>query len=181
MSDDRAEELKRNILSPSQWIRILYMVFYAIACWVLTIVLSVIILVQMIISLITGSDNENLRTVGKKVSDYFHEMLDYLVYASNDKPWPFSDEGNRETGNDAASGTDSDEKSDVKSEVKSEEVNIESTSPVADDTGSDQDDEFADISFTDDADDQEQEPNDPADTNDNSSEAIDEEDDKETR
>ena len=36
MSDDRAEELKKNILSPSQWARILFMIIYGLVCWVLT-------------------------------------------------------------------------------------------------------------------------------------------------
>ena len=39
MSDDRVDEVKKNILSPSQWVRILYMVFYAVACWVLLFVI----------------------------------------------------------------------------------------------------------------------------------------------
>ncbi len=47
MNDVRTEELKRNILSLSQWIRILYMVFYAIACWVLTIIFAIIIIAQI--------------------------------------------------------------------------------------------------------------------------------------
>jgi hypothetical protein len=91
MSDDKTEEIKRNILSPAAWLRILYMVFYAVACWVLLFVLPVIIICQIIISLITGMDNSNLRDFGKALSDYFHQAMNYLLDASDEKPWPFSD------------------------------------------------------------------------------------------
>ena len=72
MTDDRVEEVKKNILSPSQWVRILYMVFYAVACWVSLIVLPVIIVCQVVISLISGEDNKNLREFGGKLSAYLH-------------------------------------------------------------------------------------------------------------
>ena len=135
MSDDKAEELKRNILSPYQWIRILYMAFYAVACWVLLFVLPVIIVCQVIISLITGDDNSNLRDFGKALSDYFHQAMNYLVYAIDEKPWPFSD---REDLGDAFSddGDDDDEP---------EEDETPAARPAAPRSG---DDVFDDISFT---------------------------------
>ena len=89
MSDDRVDEVKKNILSPSQWVRILYMVFYAVACWVLLFVIPIIIVCQVIIALITGTDNRNLRDFGARLSAYFHSALDYLLYVNDKKPWPF--------------------------------------------------------------------------------------------
>ena len=113
MSDDKAEEIKRNILSPAQWIRILYMAFYAVACWVLLFVLPVIIVCQIIISLITGIDNRNLRDFGKALSDYFHQAMDFLVYASDDRPWPFTDgEDLGDAGFDADKDDDDDDDDD---------------------------------------------------------------------
>jgi len=89
MNDDRVDEVKKNILSPSQWVRILYMVFYAVACWVLLFVIPIIIVCQVIIALITGMDNRNLRDFGASLSAYFHSALDYLLYVNDEKPWPF--------------------------------------------------------------------------------------------
>ena len=137
MSDDRVEEVKKNILSPSQWVRILYMAFYAVVCWVLSIVLIVIIVAQVLISLITGGDNENLRTVGKRVSDYFHNLFNYLVYATDDKPWPFE-------ANEGASTV-------TQTDVVGGDAGEEYVSSGAKQAGGE--DVFADISFTDSADD----------------------------
>ncbi len=145
MNDVRTEELKRNILSLSQWIRILYMVFYAIACWVLTIILPVIIIAQILISLITGRNNENLRTVGKKIADYFYDMLNYLVYASEEKPWPFDDANNESS---VAKKSQADESLQTDSEWKTNEAPADEAKDQQEQAGDD--DVFADISFTDD-------------------------------
>ena len=133
MSDDKAEELKKNILSPYQWVRILYMAFYAVACWVLLLVLPVIIVCQVIISLITGDDNSNLRDFGKALSDYFHQAMNYLVYATDEKPWPFSE--GEDLGDAFSDSGDDDEPEDETPAARS----------AAQSSG---DDVFDDISFT---------------------------------
>jgi len=158
MQDDRAEELKQNILSPKQWIRILYMAFYAVTCWLLTIVLTVVIIAQVLISLITGRDNENLRTVGTRVATYFHELLKYLVYETNDRPWPFN-EGSGFPGEEHAATTPRSSES-VEDEPAESQVLPDPEEPAVDTTaestgnagtptpGETEDDVFRDISFT---------------------------------
>ncbi len=136
MTDDRVEEVKKNILSPSQWVRILYMVFYAVACWVTLVVLPVIVVCQVVISLISGEDNKNLREFGGKLSAYLHSALDYLLYVDETKPWPF-ESNEAEDLSDDAPATDSSPAADSASANES---------PAA---TSSADDVFADISFTD--------------------------------
>jgi len=135
MTDDRVEEVKKNILSPSQWVRILYMVFYAVACWVTLIVLPVIIVCQIVISLISGEDNKNLREFGGKLSAYLHSALDYLLYVDETKPWPF--ESNE--GDDL-----SDDPPDTYSSPAAASASANDTRAAA----TTADDVFADISFT---------------------------------
>ena len=132
MSDDRVDEVKKNILSPSQWVRILYMVFYAVACWVLLFVIPIIIVCQVIIALLTGMDNRNLRDFGGKLSAYFHSALDYLLYVNDEKPWPFVSEDDDDL-DDEFDSFSSEPKAAANNEKKSG------------------DDVFADISFTDNA------------------------------
>jgi len=145
MSDDRVEEVKKNILSPSQWVRILYMVFYAVACWVSLIVLPVIIVCQVVISLITGEDNKNLRDFGGKLSAYLHNALNYLLYVDETKPWPFES-------NDPDNDVD-DEPAAYSTSAAGPDSGYDETQARAGSTESREraDDVFADISFTDDA------------------------------
>jgi hypothetical protein len=146
MSDDKTEEIKRNILSASQWVRILYMAFYAIACWVvLVVVLPIIIACQILISLISGADNKNLREFGAALSDYLHQAINYLLYVSDHKPWPFDT-----VGKDEKSEASSEDLETAHPETVSAEVVPEAESePAQAETA---DDEYADISFTEDAD-----------------------------
>jgi hypothetical protein len=85
------DQVKQNILSGRQWLRMLFMAGYILASWVLTIVLLVTILVQTLIVLITGETNHNLRRFGILCGVFMHQIIHFLVYGSDDKPFPFSE------------------------------------------------------------------------------------------
>ena len=86
MSDDIVENLKE----PSQWLRIAFMIALAVALYDAGIVLTLLTIAQAIFSLLTGKDNENLRALGKDLSTYVHQILEFLTYNSELKPFPFS-------------------------------------------------------------------------------------------
>jgi len=56
----------------------------SIAMWVL-------VAVQFIFTLITGSDNRNLRSLGKSMTLFISQALEYLTYNTEQKPFPFAD------------------------------------------------------------------------------------------
>jgi len=87
MSDDIVENLKQ----PSQWLRIAFMLALAIALYVAGIVLTLLTIAQAVFSLLTGSDNQNLRALGRDLATYVKQILDFLTYNSETKPFPFSD------------------------------------------------------------------------------------------
>lgn len=86
MSDDIVENLKE----PSQWKRIGFMLVLAVALYISSMLLTILTLAQALFSLITGSDNVNLRTLGRDLSTYVKQILDFLTYNSEFKPFPFS-------------------------------------------------------------------------------------------
>jgi len=146
MSDDKTEEIKKNILSPSQWTRILFMVLYGLAWWLVTMLLIAIVVIQALISLVTGRDNEGLRDFGESLVDYLQQVLSFLVYATDDKPWPFAsdedddDEDERDYG--PTTSASNDDQVDDADDGSGESV---SNSPES----KNRDDVFADMSFTD--------------------------------
>src|SRR5690554_7505126 len=85
-----SDAVRDNILSPAQWLRILYMVIFAVVSWALGLVLTVLIVLQALFSLVTGKDNENLRELGGALSKYYYQILLYLTYKSDNKPFPFA-------------------------------------------------------------------------------------------
>jgi hypothetical protein len=86
MSDDVVENLKQ----PSQWLRIAFMLALAVALYVTGIILTLLIVAQVLFSLLTGRDNQNLREFGLDLTNYVQDILKFLTYSSEFRPFPFS-------------------------------------------------------------------------------------------
>lgn len=85
-----SDEIVDNLKKPSAWMRVLFMAGFVVALYVTGVVLLVIMLAQIIFSLLTGGDNQNLRRMGAGLSSYVSEILAYLTYNSELRPFPFS-------------------------------------------------------------------------------------------
>ena len=85
------EQLKSNLTSSKHWIRLLFMILFALALQVASIVMTVLVVVQFLFALITGNDNLQLRKFGDALSIFIFDTLQFLIYKSEEKPFPFAD------------------------------------------------------------------------------------------
>lgn len=85
------DQLKSNLTSKKHWSRLVYMVLFALFVYVAAFVVAVLIVVQFLFALVTGTDNRKLRQMGNGVAHYIHQSLLFLTYSSEVKPFPFSD------------------------------------------------------------------------------------------
>ena len=85
ITDEMVENLKR----PSAWLRVLFMAGFVVALYITGVILMVLTLAQIIFSLLTGSANTNLRGMGASLTTYVNQILLYLTYNSEIKPFPF--------------------------------------------------------------------------------------------
>ncbi len=85
------EQLKSNLTSSKHWFRLLFMIMFALLLQVALAVMWVLVGVQFLFALISGSDNRNLRKFGDSLSQFIFETIQFLTYNSEDKPFPFSD------------------------------------------------------------------------------------------
>ena len=87
----KLDDIVDNLSEANSWIRILLMVVFAA---MLYIILAPVILVMMIsqglFSLITGDNNSNLRMLGGSLNKYAFQILQFISYNSEDRPFPFS-------------------------------------------------------------------------------------------
>lgn len=91
MSDELLE-IVDNIKQPSVWIRVLFMVVFGIASYLLILPLIIILsIAQALFTLITGEPNENLRYFSGTLVLYVSQIIEFLTYLSEEKPFPFSD------------------------------------------------------------------------------------------
>lgn len=85
------EALKNRLSSRDIWARGLYMVFFAIAYSVAEIVLVAVVIFQFLAILITGQANGNALRLGRNLSTYIYEVLQFQTFNSEARPFPFAD------------------------------------------------------------------------------------------
>lgn len=85
------EELKRNLTSGNHWLRLLYMVLFAILLEIAGFVMLAVVVLQFLFSIITGGPNDNLRRLGDQIASYIYQTLQFLIYNTEEKPFPFSE------------------------------------------------------------------------------------------
>lgn len=91
MSDELLD-IVDNIKQPSVWIRVLFMAVFVVASYILLLPLIVIIsIAQALFVLITGKINENLRYFAATLELYVAQIIKFLMYLTELKPFPFSD------------------------------------------------------------------------------------------
>lgn len=86
------EESKSKVADANEWLRLLFMLLYAtVVFYVIKFIVAVILVVQFLSTLITGASLERLRVFSAQLSAYGYQILQYVSYNSDDKPFPFSD------------------------------------------------------------------------------------------
>ena len=74
------------------WIRIILMVVFAVVLYLaIPLVLLVLMIAQMLFVIITGESNANLRSLGIALSAYIFQIVQFMSYVTDVKPFPFSD------------------------------------------------------------------------------------------
>ncbi|MDZ7748915.1 MAG: HAD-IA family hydrolase [Halofilum sp. (in: g-proteobacteria)] len=82
-------DLKARLTARDKWLRLLYIVVYAIMFQVAEIVLGVTVVVHFVWTLFTGAPNANLRDFGQRLAEWLRQAVEYVTWASDARPWPF--------------------------------------------------------------------------------------------
>ena len=86
-----AEDYKQNMKEHSTWMRGLYIVLFMIIYSVTEIVISLVVIFQFLSVLLTRETNDKLLKLGLNLSTYIFQILNYMTFNSNERPYPFSD------------------------------------------------------------------------------------------
>jgi hypothetical protein len=77
---------RRNV-----WTRGLFMLLILLAIHVCGTVLFIVTLIQFVVMLLGETPNARLVAFGRSLGSYLKQCTHYLTYASEKKPFPFSD------------------------------------------------------------------------------------------
>jgi len=84
--------IEENIKSRSTWLRLLFMLGYYVIGTVATAVLSLVIVLGFFWVLFTGEKNSQLQQAGQAIAAYLYEIIRYLTFNIEDKPFPFGND-----------------------------------------------------------------------------------------
>ncbi len=71
--------------------RVFYTILFGIIGWITVWVFCCVVLIQFGFLLITGKVNNNLKEFNKEIGLFLFDMIKYLSFQTNQKPFPFRD------------------------------------------------------------------------------------------
>jgi hypothetical protein len=71
------------------WIRLLYLILYAVILNITEGITFIVAVVQFIFHLFTGKPNSRLAELGEGLAAYMREVVAFLTYHTNALPFPF--------------------------------------------------------------------------------------------
>ena len=86
-----SSEIKQHLKSQSTWLRGFFIIIFAFIYSIAEIVLAAVVFFQFLTTLFTGSKNERLLEFGNNLSTFIYQIVKYLTYNSDDKPYPFDE------------------------------------------------------------------------------------------
>lgn len=107
------QEIKGNLSNVNQWMRVAYMLLFGFILYFVMMVMWAVVVIQAIFALVTGKINENLAPFSNELSNYISQIVMFLTYNEEAKPFPFSRWGQAPVDVESATNdADSDEQDD---------------------------------------------------------------------
>lgn len=72
-------------------LRVVFMVLMGLAFYLSTTVLLALALVQLLLSIVSDAPNERLTHFGRALGRYLRQIAEYLSFAREEPPFPFSE------------------------------------------------------------------------------------------
>lgn len=85
-----SNSIRENVTRGDIWLRLIIMIVLGVAFNVAELVILAVSVFQFLVSLFTGEPNDHLTRFGRNLSRYIQQIIAYLSFASDDRPFPFS-------------------------------------------------------------------------------------------
>lgn len=83
-------DVKQNLRNVDSWLRGLFIVIFAIIFYFLIGIILLLVIFQFLTTVITGKLNNQLEKFSGVLTDYALQILQFVTYQSDLKPFPFS-------------------------------------------------------------------------------------------
>jgi hypothetical protein len=87
-----ASPLEENLKSRSTWLRLLFMIVMVIIYSISRLVVTAVVVIQFFYVLFTGKTNQPLLGLGQSLATYTYQIVLYLTFNTEVRPFPFDAE-----------------------------------------------------------------------------------------
>ena len=91
IEDEHGNPIEENVKSKSTWLRGLFMCLYLALIWLASMVGLFVVVLGFFWVLFTGEKNSQLQQVGQSIASYLYEVVRYLTFNTDTKPFPFGE------------------------------------------------------------------------------------------
>ena len=84
-------EIKQECLKTAKWLRLPFMLIFAVSSYFIMVLVWIMALFQFVYHLITGNPCNPLVKFSATLSEYIANIVSYLCYNDDKKPFPFSE------------------------------------------------------------------------------------------
>lgn len=91
MAERISDETAAHYKDRSTWLRGLFMLLFAALYHVAGVVVGAVAVLQFAWKLVTGESNPRLTRFGEDLGRYFNQIVRFLTFNTEDKPFPFAD------------------------------------------------------------------------------------------
>jgi hypothetical protein len=81
--------LEKNVKQKSTWVRLFFMVIFAFLYGLSRLVIAAVVVIQFFYVLLTGETKTELKSFGHSLAIYSYEVVDFLTFNTEVKPFPF--------------------------------------------------------------------------------------------
>ena len=90
----------------NDWIRAVFMLLFLLVLYlVLTVIMPILALIQLVSSLVAGKVNGSLCEAGAHLADYAKDVIRFVSYRTDVKPWPFAPAKSSSSGRSSATSS----------------------------------------------------------------------------
>lgn len=96
----RSAAFEDHVKSRTTWLRFLFMIVFIFLYFLSRLVVITVVALQFLWVLFTGETNDRLRSFGQSLATYTFQIIRYLTYNTDVRPFPFDEDwppGNADT------------------------------------------------------------------------------------
>ena len=84
-------KLEKNLKSRTTWFRLIFMCIFCLLIGLASLVGSFVVVLGFLWVLFTGEVNRELQKTGQSLASYIYQIVRYLTFNSENKPFPFGE------------------------------------------------------------------------------------------